>query len=105
MLLINNIYYLENIYKKELHKGVILEYNELGKTILSMDSAIRFVTIFDTKDEKILYSEHNPGTTNLLSKEESQESLQLAINAWKTRSKLASKIGKGKYVLAEYRKN
>ena len=35
-----------------------------------MDSAIRFVTIFDTKDEKILYSEHNPGTTNLLSKEE-----------------------------------
>src|SRR6187397_9277 len=83
---------------------VILEYNELGKTILGLDSAIRFVTIFDTKDEKILYSEHNPGTTNLLSKEESQESLQLAINAWKTRSKLASKIGKGKYVLAEYEK-
>ncbi|WP_458719377.1 hypothetical protein [Candidatus Nitrosocosmicus sp. R] len=81
-----------------------MEYNELGKRILGMDSAIRFVTIFDTKDEKILYSEHNPGTTNLLSKEESQESLQLAINAWKTRSKLASKIGKGKYVLAEYEK-
>jgi len=83
---------------------VILEYNELGKTILGLDSAIRFVTIFDTKDEKIMYSEHNPGTTNLLSKEESQESLQLAINAWKTRSKLTSKIGKGKYVLAEYEK-
>ena len=83
---------------------VILEFSELGKKILSLDPAIRFVTIFDTKDEKILYSEHTSGTTNLLSKEESQESLQLAINAWKTRSKLASKIGKGKYVLAEYEK-
>jgi hypothetical protein len=28
----------------------------------------------------------------------------LAINAWKTRSKLAPKIGNGKYVLAEYEK-
>ena len=104
MLLIKNAYYLENVYKKALYKVVILEYNELGKKILDMDSAIRFVTIFDTKDGKILYSEHTPGTTNLLSKEESQESLQLAINAWKTRSNLAPKIGKGKYVLAEYEK-
>ena len=26
------------------------------------------------------------------------------MNSWKTRSELASKIGKGKYVLAEYEK-
>ena len=69
-----------------------------------MDSGVRFVTIFDTNNEKILNSEPKPGVTNLLSKEESQESLQLAINAWKTRSKLEPKIGKGKYVLAEYEK-
>jgi hypothetical protein len=43
---------------------------------------------------KSLYSEHKTGVTNLLSKEESQESLQLALNAWKTRSKLEPKIGK-----------
>ena len=30
--------------------------------------------------------------------------LILAINAWKTRSELAPKIGKGKIVLAEYEK-
>lgn len=76
----------------------------MGSAILNLDSTIRFVTIIDTKNEKILYSEHKVGTTNLLSKEESQESLKLAINAWKTRSKLVSKIGKGKYVLAEYEK-
>lgn len=39
-----------------------------------------------------------------MSKEESQEALRLAINAWKTRSKLVSKVGKGKYILAEYEK-
>jgi hypothetical protein len=40
--------------------------------------------------------------TNLLTREESKKSLELAVNAWKMRSKLAPKIGKGKYVLAEY---
>jgi hypothetical protein len=28
----------------------------------------------------------------------------MAVNAWKSRSQLAPKIGKGKYVLAEYEK-
>ena len=38
----------------------------------------------------------------MLSTEENKESLELVINSWKIRSKLAPKIGKGKYVLAEY---
>jgi hypothetical protein len=42
--------------------------------------------------------------TNLLTREESKKSLELAVNSWKIRSKLAPKIGKGKYVLAEYEK-
>ncbi len=81
-----------------------MEYENVGNQIMKMDPAVRFVTILDTTDEKVLYSEHRAGATNYLSKEESQDSLQLAINAWKTRSKLTSKIGKGKYVLAEYEK-
>jgi prefoldin subunit 5 len=40
----------------------------------------------------------------LLTPEESKKSLDLAVKAWKTRSELAPKIGKGKYVLAEYEK-
>ena len=31
-------------------------------------------------------------------------SLELTVNSWKTRTQLAPKIGKGKYVLAEYEK-
>ena len=40
----------------------------------------------------------------MLSPEESKKSLELAVNSWKTRSQLAPKIGKGKYVLTEYEK-
>jgi ribosomal protein S2 len=83
---------------------LFIEFENVGKTIMNMDSAIRFVTILDTNDEKVLFSEHKTGATDYLSKEESQESLQFVINTWKTRSKLTSKIGKGKYVLAEYEK-
>ncbi|MGA7899899.1 MAG: hypothetical protein WCA39_13675 [Nitrososphaeraceae archaeon] len=40
----------------------------------------------------------------MLTPEEIRNSLELAVKSWKTRSQLASKIGKGKYVLAEYEK-
>ena len=46
--------------------------------------------------------DHRKNVVNLLNPEESKKSLKLAINAWKIRSELAPKIGKGKYVLAEY---
>jgi hypothetical protein len=51
-----------------------------------------------------MYSQHREGVKNLLSPEESKKSLELAINAWKVRSELSNKIGKGRYVLAEYEK-
>ncbi len=41
---------------------------------------------------------------NLLNRKESRMSLQQAVKIWKMRNKLAPKIGKGKYVLAEYGK-
>jgi hypothetical protein len=76
---------------------------ELHKKIMDMDPKIRLVTICDM-DGKIMYSDHRPGVKNLLSPEESRRSLEMAVNAWKTRSELAPKIGKGRYVLAEYEK-
>jgi hypothetical protein len=71
--------------------------------IINIDRKIRLVTLCDTNG-KIMYSRHRQGVTNLLSNQESKKSLELAMNAWKIRSELASKIGKGKYVLAEYEK-
>jgi hypothetical protein len=80
-----------------------MDYRKLYQDIMELDPKIRLVTICDL-DGRVMYSEHREGVRNLLTPEESKKSLELAINAWKTRSELATKIGKGKYVLAVYEK-
>jgi len=71
--------------------------------VLDIDPKIRFATIFDMNG-KVLFSIHREGVQNLLSTEESQKSLHLAINAWKSRNEVSDKIGAGKYALVEYEK-
>jgi hypothetical protein len=80
-----------------------MDYKKIYDDIMGFDPNIRLVTICSL-DGKIMQSGHRQGVTNLLTPEESKKSLDLAINAWKTRSELAPKIGRGKYVLAEYEK-
>jgi uncharacterized membrane-anchored protein YitT (DUF2179 family) len=81
-----------------------MDYKNKGKDILYLDPNIRFVTIFDITDGMILFSEHKSGVTNLLTAEQSKHSIQFSVSAWKIRGSLEPKIGKGKYVLAEYEK-
>ena len=86
--------------------GVIednMDYKRIYEDIMNSDPKIRLVTICDSNG-KIMHSNHREGVQNLLSPEESKKSLELAVNSWKTRTALAPKIGKGKYVLAEYEK-
>ena len=80
-----------------------MDYKRIYDDIMNIDPRIRLVTICDN-DGKIMYSFHRESVNNLLTPEESKKSLELAVNSWKTRSGLEPKIGKGKYVLAEYEK-
>src|SRR4051795_269991 len=80
-----------------------MNYQKMQTDIMNIDPKIRLVTICDING-KVLFSDHRQGVKNLLSPEESKKSLELAVNSWKIRSELAPKIGKGKYVLAEYEK-
>jgi hypothetical protein len=80
-----------------------MNYQGIHSEIMKLDPNIRLVTICDLGG-KIMFSDHRPGVSNLLSPDESKKSLEMAVNAWKSRTELASKIGKGKYVLAEYEK-
>jgi hypothetical protein len=80
-----------------------MDYKRIYNDIVNMDPKIRLVTICDN-DGNIMCSVHREGVKNLLTPEESKKSLELAVNSWKTRTALAPKIGKGKYVLAEYEK-
>jgi hypothetical protein len=81
----------------------MIDYGGICKDIISLDPNIRLVTICGLNGI-IMYSQHREGVKNLLSPEESNKALGLAINSWKVRTKLANKIGKGKYVLAVYEK-
>jgi hypothetical protein len=80
-----------------------MDYQLIHKSIMNLDPNIRLVTICD-KNGKIMFSDHRAGVVNLLTSDESKRSLEMAINAWKERIKLAPKIGRGRYVLAEYEK-
>jgi hypothetical protein len=71
------------------------------KDIVNIDPNIRLVTICDSEG-KTLYSRHRQGVENLLTQEESKKSLEMAMTGWKVRNDLSHKIGKGRYVVAEY---
>src|SRR3989337_676856 len=82
---------------------ICMIYKSIFDKVLGIDPKIRFATIFDMNG-KVLFSVHREGAQSLLSPEESQRSLQLAINAWISRNEVSDKIGKGKYALVEYEK-
>ena len=73
------------------------------KDIVNIDPNIRLVTICDS-DGKTMYSRHRQGVENLLTPEETKKSLEMAMTGWKVRNELSHKIGKGRYVVAEYEK-
>ena len=77
--------------------NLMIDYGRIYKDITSLDPKIRLVTICD-HNGITMYSNHREGVKNLLSPEESKKSLVLAINAWKIRNELASKIGKEIYL-------
>jgi hypothetical protein len=80
-----------------------MNHKALYEKVMKIDPKIRFATICNMNG-KIVYSGHRKGVKNLLTPKESRRSLRQAVTIWKLRNKLAPKIGKGKYVLAEYGK-
>ena len=80
-----------------------MDYKQIYEKIMGIDRNISLITICD-RDGKIMYSGHREGVKNLLTEDESKRSLELAVNSWKTRGQLEPKLGKGRYVLAEYKR-
>jgi hypothetical protein len=79
----------------------VFRIKERYKDIVNIDPNIRLVTICDSEG-RTMYSRHRQGVENLLTPEESKKSLEMAMTGWKVRNELSHKIGKGKYVVAEY---
>ena len=75
----------------------------LVEKILDSNDHIRFAAIFDMS-ANIVASKQREGVSRMLSEEDTKKWASTAVNAWKNRGELYSKIGEGKYVLAVYEK-
>jgi hypothetical protein len=78
-----------------------MDYDKLCKDILKFDSKVRFAGICDDTGE-IRFGGQREGVKNLLTPQETKKSNLQAFARWGLRNSLASKVGKGKYAMAEY---
>lgn len=78
-----------------------MNVDTLAAKILKSSKSIRYVTIA-TLNGKVLISAHRKSVKTALTKSESKASLVMAGRSWKQRKSLAKKIGRCKYVVAEY---
>ncbi len=78
-----------------------MQVSTVAAKILKMSPSIRYVTIASLNG-KLLFSAHRRTVKTNLSKSESRQSLLMAARGWKQRKSLAKKIGRCKYVIAEY---
>ena len=80
-----------------------MDYAKLCKDILDLDPKIRFAGVCDESGET-KYGGQREGLANLLTAEETKRSNLQALARWGLRNSLASKVGKGRYAMAEYEK-
>jgi len=80
-----------------------MEIKAATDRLLKLSPSVRVVTVCDMNG-KIVYTAHSKKVRNILSASESRASLRNAVKAWKGRKALARKLGRCKYVVAEYEK-
>jgi uncharacterized protein DUF6659 len=80
-----------------------MDYVNLCKSVMDIDAKIRFAGICDETGE-IKYGGQREGVENILSNDETRKSNLQALARWGLRNSLSSKIGRGKYAMAEYEK-
>lgn len=76
---------------------------KLVSMIMEANEYIRFAAICD-QEGKILWNSHRNNVQNILTLEETKQSLNRARETWKKRDELSAKIGKGKYAIVGYEK-
>ncbi|MCY3854106.1 MAG: hypothetical protein OXF28_00165 [Thaumarchaeota archaeon] len=80
-----------------------MEASQIADKIIRMSKFVRIVTVCDMNG-KLVYSARPKSIQNKLTSKESTKSLTMAAESWKSRKELSRKLGKCKYVIAEYEK-
>lgn len=77
------------------------KYKEFCDEILKINNHIRYVGIIN---ESYFVSKKRKGLKNLLTINETKESISNIISIWEFRKQLVAKLGNGKYSMAAYSK-
>ena len=80
-----------------------MDYDNLCRSILQMDSKVRFAGICDVSGE-IKHGGQKEEVKNILTNEETRKSNLQALEGWGLRKSLSPKTGIGKYAMTEYEK-
>ena len=78
-----------------------IDYEKFCEEVFKLDKNIRYIGVFDGNFSVIRMRE---GLKNLLTEEETRNSLVDTLSRWKTRMGLEKKLGKALYAMAEYEK-
>ena len=76
---------------------------KLVSMIMEANKNIRYAAICDSEG-KILWNSHRNNVNNILTLEETKATLKRALDTWKERDELSSKIGKGRFAVVGYDK-
>jgi hypothetical protein len=79
------------------------EFTKLIKSILSIDSGVRYVIIIDSQGQ-VVSGGQREGNQNYLDPLDQQLSIKHALESWRLRIQFADKIGQAKFALAVYEK-
>lgn len=80
-----------------------MDHKHLLEKIMGLDENLRFGTICDM-DARPVATVRKEGVETFLSPEDTQDTLEHAVAAWKSRMKHYDKIGTGLYTMAVYEK-
>jgi len=76
---------------------------KLVSMILEANKYVRYACICDSEG-KILWNSRRKDIESMITLEDTQKSLKMAIENWKKRDELTEKIGRGKYAIVGYEK-
>lgn len=78
-----------------------MDYTKLGEDIAKISQDIRFVEIYHNEKK---YRHFRDNTIPLLDEDETNQSINDALQRWKGRMALSDKLGKPIFAMAEYEK-
>ena len=79
-----------------------MDFDKLCQEIMNLNPKIRYASIYNNNGEQ-KYGQRDE-STDLLTPEENKQSISQSLAIWTLRKSLSSKLGRGKYAMAEYEK-